>query len=43
MFLESKERVINDTRKNEERLIKLENELQDKYMKKKNYGFSLMN
>ena len=36
LFLESKTRVINDTRKNEERLIKLENELQDKFVKKKN-------
>ena len=36
LFLESKNRVIDDTRKNEERLLKLENELQDKYMQKKN-------
>ena len=35
LFLESKERVINDYRKNEERLISLENELQTKFMRKK--------
>ena len=43
LFLESKARVINDSRKNEERLIKLENELQDKFMKKKNEILEMRN
>ena len=36
LFLESNNRVINDTKKNEKRLLELENELQDKYLQKKN-------
>ena len=36
LFFESRNRVINDSRKNEERLIQLENELQNKFMQKKN-------
>ena len=36
LFLESNNRVINDTKKNEKRLLDLENELQDKYLQKKN-------
>ena len=35
LFFESRDRVIDDTRKNEERLIKLENELENKYLQKK--------
>ena len=35
LFFESRNRVIDDSRKNEERLIKLENELQNKFMEKK--------
>ena len=36
LFFESRDRVINDSRKNEERLIQLENELQNKFLEKKN-------
>ena len=36
LFFESRDRVINDSRKNEERLIQLENELQNKFHEKKN-------
>ena len=35
LFFESRDRVIDDSRKNEERLIQLENELQNKFLKKK--------
>ena len=35
LFFESRQRVIDDTRKNEERLINLENELENKYLGKK--------
>lgn len=35
LFFESRDRVIDDSRKNEERLIQLENELQNKFLKKR--------
>ena len=35
LFFESRARVIDDSRKNEERLIQLENELQNKFIQKK--------
>jgi hypothetical protein len=43
LFLESKSRVINDNRKNEERLLKLEKELQEKYTEKRNEILNMKN
>ena len=36
LFFQSRERVLKDTRKNEEKLLKLEKELKKKYIKRKN-------
>ena len=35
LFMDSKTRVLNKTKKNEERLLKLQNDLQEEYQKKK--------
>ena len=43
LFLESKSRVINDNRKNEERLLKLEKELQEKYTEKRKEILNMKN